>query len=225
MSAFVEYQSRCEEIERLLKWLQLQTSPAGLSQKEVEKFVSPEIDPTLKASVFLMLYNLVEGTASAAIAAILDAIECSGEALADFSRELQILALSNISRVDSSDTWHAESVSNPNGGDIVRMAVVKRRKYFSGNLDLKELSKIFQRFGVSIEMSGFDSDVKYAFETVRSKRNLLAHGEVSFSNVGRNMTISELRGFFEKIREALNHLVDEVTLYLSSRAYISKGST
>jgi len=224
MNSFLEYESRCKEIAQLLSWLEEQTKPQGDSTTSWGFGLSSEIDPTLKASVLLMLYNLVEGTASAAVAAIKDEIEGSVEPLAAFSNELVLLALGNISRADSSEKWHAESVASPGGGDIVRMALSQRRNYFSGNLNLQALVQIFARFGILLNSEDIDSSVDYAFRTVHSKRNLLAHGEVSFSNIGRDLTVRELSTFFESIRTALDLLVAKVGVYIDRRLFVANSS-
>ncbi len=216
-----DFEDRAREIDQLIAWM---GAPAFPEAESEPPGLPADVLTTLKASVLLLLYNLVEGTTAACIQAIKDAINTSVEPFAEFSASLQLLTLRNIYMPGSSDGWHDQAVEeSPGGGAIVRFAIDKRASYFSGNLDLQALQKMLGRFGISIS-DEISQRVDGAFGTVKIKRNALAHGDASFSNVGRDFTTRDLRGFADHIVAGMRAVAAEVGDFVAERRFLAPAS-
>lgn len=217
-----DFEDRASEIDRLLAWL---GAPADASTDPVEPALPPDVLTTLKASVLLLLYNLVEGTADACLQAIKDAILVTTETFDEFSREVQLLAIQNVRMTGSSGAWHERAVDAVlPGGALVRLAISERSKYFSGNLDLQSLVDVFGRFGVVLPHDVLQR-VDSAFHTVYMKRNVLAHGDASFSKVGRDFTPKDLRGFADHILAGMRTVASEVSGFVLARSFLVAGKS
>lgn len=81
------------------------------------------------------------------------------------------------------------------------------------NLDTREIINVLKKYGIVYEERC--SELK----TIKDYRNKLAHGEDSFEEVGRNLSIPQLEEMFRKTFEYLDKMLDEIERYLSDEKY------
>lgn len=84
----------------------------------------------------------------------------------------------------------------------------------SGNIDAKEIRNIANQIGFESSENGRD------LVTIKEKRNHLAHGEKSFSEVGRDYSINDLISFKDSTYSHLEDVIEKITSYVSNRNYI-----
>ena len=88
----------------------------------------------------------------------------------------------------------------------------------SGSLDLRKINEVFAKHGCTLDQTNRD---KYSnsFLAVKNKRNLLAHGNTSFSECGSNYMISDLHKFKDEILNGMQEIVAKVREYIDNRKY------
>ncbi|CQR25410.1 hypothetical protein BN1356_01750 [Streptococcus varani] len=90
-----------------------------------------------------------------------------------------------------------------------KIEIEKESFHLSGNADVQEIKNILKIHGVSYDDNIF-GDYGGALLTIKTQRNRLAHGNVSFEENGRGFSISQIIGFKEKTYECLEYFVSLV---------------
>lgn len=85
----------------------------------------------------------------------------------------------------------------------------------SGNLDAREIKNIFSLYGLPEINKTCNSMLK-----VKNKRNSLAHGNETFTQVGSNFTIDDLFRMRNEIIDFLEHILNEVDTFLRDKKYL-----
>ena len=172
---------------------------------------------TLKATFYLVLYNLVEATVREGVRSIYHKISDDGLSFLDLNEKLQ-------------EIWwqsHHESITaTPRDSLIIKVYEVyclcktESSPAFqdfiagvSGNLDAEGVRSVCRKYGIDTIADGRD------LKRVKDNRNWLAHGNKSFSDVGKDSTPSELRVAMEKVFDFLDSYVANVTDYLANAKY------
>ena len=88
----------------------------------------------------------------------------------------------------------------------------------SGSLDFRKIKEIFKGHGCQLDDSKRE-DVGESFLIVKSKRNLLAHGNISFSSCGSNYLLSELDKFQKDIVSYMEDVVYRTCNYIRNKKY------
>ncbi len=190
--------------------------------KEQDKRVSsrsPQINgyKAMKAATHLLIYNLVESTATGIHEQIFDNVRSSGASFDDLIDPLRKTILRNAQRPNVDALLPKLKVLSI---DVIE-ATFDRENLFSGNVDGKKLRASFASLGLNEPVAkgqkakrGSDSLL-----VIKGNRNDLAHGRKTFSEVGRDMTPKELEDEFENVCSYLLQCITIVEDYLKSSAY------
>ena len=172
---------------------------------------------TLKATFYLVLYNLVEATVREGVRSIYHKISDEGLSFLELNEKLQ-------------EIWwqsHHESITaTPRDSLISKVYEVyclcrtESSPAFqdfiagvSGNLVAEGVRSVCRKYGIETIADGRD------LKTVKDNRNWLAHGNKSFAEVGKDSTPSELKNAMEKVFVFLDSYVSNVTDYLANSKY------
>lgn len=189
---------------------------------------SVELSSTLKSSGVLMLYNLVESTVTNLITVIHQKVSDESLKYNELNKEIQLLWFSyyysnikdgNIKDEDLllkmkmvHDVWSEDQAISFTFEEYTKY---KTGSTFSGNLDAREIRKLLSKYGLNTENSV--SELK----TIKESRNKLAHGEVSFSEFGKD----KLPVYYNKLQERtiyfLEAIIQEVETFLLDNKYRS----
>ena len=167
---------------------------------------------SLKSNVILMMYNLIESTVRITMNAYYD--------------EFNDKKLSYKSLVEEiKKTWIKQSLGMVKNGDsiqksiyqIIELAVEEEStveisfEHFtlSGNADLREIKEIMRNHGIEYDEKNFKT-FGGSLKSIKDMRNSLAHGNVSFQDNGRELTISELKDYQSQTYQCLNYFMDTV---------------
>lgn len=192
-------ESRYGEIKELL---------SDLTAQESEPLCKHPTVPTLKATLFLLFYNLIESVIYTAFEMVFDAIAGNCVSFSNLTANVQ----KQYKRFDKNATiTEAELLS------LSLSKYLNNVTLFSGNLDARSIRKLMNEWDI-------DSDFHFRGEekllTIKNYRNVLAHGERSFKDVGRGYTMKEMREFGEILFDYLNALIQIIELYLKSKGYL-----
>jgi hypothetical protein len=172
---------------------------------------------TLKATFYLVLYNLVEATVREGVRSIYHKINDDGLTFLELNEKLQeiwwqshhesITATSRDSLISKVYEVYClcKTESSPAFKDFIAGV--------SGNLDADGVRSVCRKYGIDIIADGRD------LKKIKDNRNWLAHGNKSFSEVGKDSTPSELESAMVKVFEFLDCYVKNVTDYLAASKY------
>lgn len=140
---FQDFDERAQEVSRYFLFLKnLEQGSIRLSMGNAKntktKSINNDLEKTLKATGFLLLYNLVESTMRNAITTIFDEFKNKSISFDDATDKIKKIIIKNFKDNNSTDTL-LQSINNISC-DIISSGFDKE-KLFSGNLDAKKYDK------------------------------------------------------------------------------------
>jgi hypothetical protein len=192
----------------------------SLRTKDNNKFIR-----ILKSNFLLMLYNLIESCVK------------SG-----FEEVYEVLVNENISYVQASyalrDIWSNYEISKANKdtardktyGSRVK-AILEQvisnapltlskeiiEKMASGNLDARKIRELLNKHDIGfVETKAGDKD---KILTVKTKRNNLSHGDESFDEAARNLSLKDLRDIKTEVLQFIDDDIKGMELYYNNKLY------
>lgn len=210
-----DFASRCQEIEEFLDYLTILSDKDKVVLSYTEdnqtqnQTISSQFLNTLTANSFLLLYNLIEAIVTNLIYEVYRNVKDSQLPYSNLSQGLQKLWLQHTIK-EKKDEPTYDFVYNFSQDIIEANPFNFNRKWlpFSGNLDAKKIRDISYSFGFETVEDGRE------LEQIKEKRNKLAHGELTFSNVGRDFTVKEIKSYNEKVVSYLKALVNSVQKFI-----------
>ncbi|MBD1939433.1 MAE_28990/MAE_18760 family HEPN-like nuclease [Microcoleus sp. FACHB-68] len=223
---FQDFNERSREVSKyfmFLKSLEQGTTKLSLEGKggiPKIKEINSELIKTLKASGFLLLYNLVEATMRNAIQAIFDELQTQGVSYDQIRPELKRIVLKNLKKRDPDKIYLSITAISI---DII-IAGFDKEDLFSGNLDCRKIRRTATEYG----FSHFTDPTKTGDGTdlliIKSNRNDLAHGFKSFAEVGKDQTAEQLLEVKNKTIIYLRQILQNIEQYLSNQDYLDSST-
>ena len=190
------------------------------------KKIKLETIAIMKASFFMMLYDCVESTIVNCLNTIIRTIMSEECKYSDFTDELQMAILAayeyRLSECGTKDQrskvlkQQADFLIGiaPAYIDIKSLVGSSSQGTFAGSLDSKEIKKLFLRIGVELNELTCSE-----LQKIKECRNKLAHGECSFQEYGRNLTIQYLGVSMEKTLTYLDALINKISDFIDKEKY------
>jgi hypothetical protein len=219
---FEDFDERAQEVSKyffLLKNLEqgsIQLRMGNLTHFKIKK-IDTELEKTLKATGFLLLYNLIESTIRNAIESIFDDIVNQNVPFDDLRKELQKIVIKNFQKNKSSD--NLLTVINNLSLDIIS-AGFDKQKLFSGNIDGAEIKKTASAYGFSYRTNARKTQNGNDLQKIKTNRNDLAHGFKSFEEVGRDATADELLEIKKRVICYLKEILNNIDEYIFKQEYL-----
>ena len=180
----------------------------------------------MKSNFILMLYNLVESTVSTGMLEIYESIKNDSCTYKNMVQELQtIWRDAKVKQVYSSSTELKTYTNRVKDivDDITTSApfiLEKGMLNINGNLNAGRIKHICDDH--RIRYTVVDDDNK--LEEVRKKRNSLAHGDESFSQCARDLTLSDLESIKDIIIRFLQGIMQGMEDYCDNKKYLLANS-
>ncbi|PQJ84111.1 MAE_28990/MAE_18760 family HEPN-like nuclease [Aliivibrio sifiae] len=220
MHAFTdEYNRRKNEIDAYINLLNALGNDGAkiIDIDDREAIITVQQQKVCKASCYLLIYNLVEATVMNGIQSIYNRIK---DERLDFNSIME-----SLKKV----WWHSktESLTSTPKGDLIETVY----NYYcetnsgqeldfnnfisgvSGNMDAAGIRNVCHRYGIPVVPDGRH------LENVKTYRNWLAHGNKSFSDIGQDVTVSELFDIKTNVFTFLDEYVNNINTYLNSESY------
>ena len=208
---YKDFRERSKEVKRYTQFIQIMAAEkaAGLSKSadgELVPIAGFDLDrdlvKTIRASGYLLLYNLVESTLSNAIDSIHQAIDVHGYEFNQLNDNMKEVTLKHFKKAITSRDVDF-STTHPIQFAMIKMGYEKN-SLFSGNIDCREIREIAKRYGFSVPSPILKGrNIGDMVLEVKTKRNDLAHGSISFELCGR-----------ETAPEHLVTVADQTVVYL-----------
>lgn len=180
-----------------------------------EKIIDNELAKIMKADGFLLLYNLIEATIRNSISAILNSIstdKLTFKLLSDNLKKLwinqEINNIKDISKFKEKVSELSEKILNDSLLEFSQECI-----NISGNIDAQKIRDIAKKFGYLEPKDG------RGLQTIKDKRNQLAHGEFTFSDIGKNYTSNDLIEYKSEVVSFIEGVLNNVEVYINTKGY------
>ena len=222
-----DFAERSKEVSKYFIFLKcLEQGAIKLSMNSMDnnpnkiKVVDPELLKTLKASGFLLLYNLVESTMRNVIEAIFDKLKSDRISYDQIRPELKKIVLKNLKNRDTDKIFSSITAISM---DIIN-AGFNKEDLFSGNIDGKKIRDTANKYGFSHSTDHAKTGDGTDLLTIKINRNNLAHGVKSFTEVGREKTAGELLVIKNKVIRYLRQILQNIETYLDNAEYLDTST-
>lgn len=218
MRTFIEdFRERRREVRRYL--VMLKTIEKKATEAELRKYALEA--KIFRAGAILVIYNAVEASARSAIEAIYDEIRKTGT---PFDR----LRTSLRKRVIADFRKHVATDRACNMRDVAIDMVLNSfnsEKLFSGNVDARQIREQASDYGFPVPANDYGRTRNGAeLVKVKNKRNDLAHGVKSFSDVGNEYTLREVIDLGRFCMAYMESLLQCVDSYLDQGDFAEKSA-
>lgn len=178
----------------------------------------------LKANTLLMIYNLVESTVMGGILEIYDKLRQEGLTYSGVRKEIKDIWFSYKFRQVYDQQAHFNSykgkaleiVNSILVGEVIELD--RKATAISGNLDAQQIRNVCNEHGIV-----FQTDERsrggVVLETVKDRRNDLAHGTLSFAECGRDYSIEDLSNIKDETVLFLRGLLTGMKQYYDEKQY------
>lgn len=216
-----EYTKRLNEVTLYFETIKLlDNGDCSIICKDInggttEKIIDGELAKIMKANGFLLLYNLIEATIRNSISAILNSIstdKLTFKLLSDNLKKLwinqEINKTKDISKFKEKVYELSEKILNDKLLEFSNECV-----NISGNIDAQRIRGIAKKFGYLEPKDG------RGLQTIKDKRNQLAHGEFTFSDIGKNYTSNDLIDYKSEVVTFIENVLNNVETYINAKGY------
>lgn len=235
------FEERLQEITDYLAFLdlvqqQVQAGAPRVGDSDVP--ITATQQKILCSSVYLQLYNLVEATITRCIEAVSEAAMGEGR-----WKPHDLSAILRREWVRHTARTHDElNVDNRLTSAVAMCEQVIQsmpindfqiEKGGGGNWDDNEIENFVRaRLGLTLNIAGpIYTDIKRhvcndkgTMEWIKSRRNDLAHGSLSFAECGANTTVSELRLLADRTANYLREVVVQVSEFIDASEFLIANS-
>ena len=224
-TVLLDFNARVKEINEyflFLNGLINETTKLAISEDSDEqtiKTIDSELAKTLKANSFLLLYNLIESSMRNAIEAIFDELKSKKVSFDSARIEIRKVVLQNF-KSRSPDDIHTRITDI--SLDIIT-AGFKSKELFSGNIDREEITKTARKYGFSYDTDYSKTKHGENLYKIMQNRNDLAHGNKSFSEVGKDLSIEDLIKVKNEVVEYIGQILINIEIYLDEKEYLDSS--
>lgn len=224
-STRLDFEERKKEIENYLAFIVILSDDENTRLKYrkddgiIEEKISDQLQKILIANGFLLLYNLIEATVRSSIAEIYLEVRDKGITFGELSEKLKKIWIEQSTDSLKEGSFKQDTL-NKQVLDIAEavlkketVTLLKEKMDFSGNLDAQKIRELAKKFGFETPRDG------RSLATIKEKRNRLAHGEYTFSEIGKDFTVKDLNEFKIETFVFLSDAIDKIEDFIINRRY------
>lgn len=215
---------RLREVEQFIKFvrrLQQRNTAARLGLRQSQD----EFLPMLKACVFLLLYNAIESCVRSAFAEVYQQIKSSNTTYNNSTVPIQTIWLTQqldakISIASANRDTYLTAVSIIAGRIAASEAIElsSRDLPISGNLNADHIRNLCKKHGVELKTPRWAKG-GVELDTIKTKRNALAHGHISFVECGREYDLNDLDRMHKQTKHFMQGLLKSLSKYANTGKY------
>lgn len=183
------------------------------------------VSSVIRSNVKIMVYNITEYTITHLFQAIYDTINNEKCGYAEVSEQLRTIwhrtQIRSGLQDPNSNNNTVEHISKKMLDDAIANTALRfdaRRTITGGNLDGERILNLFKEHGVTLHHNRYlhrDDELR----DIRDRRNALAHGSISFTDAGNQVTTSDLTELVNHVDLFLKQLRKETIVYLDAEEY------
>ena len=179
----------------------------------------------MKSNFLLMLYNLIESCVKKGFEEVYEVLEAENVSYVQASYALRDI----WSSYEISKAEHNNAIDETYGNRVkaileqvisnAPLTLSKKviEKMASGNLDARKIRELLDKHDINfVETNAGD---KRRILTVKTKRNLLAHGDESFDEAARDLTLEDLNNIKNEVLVFIEDAINGIESYYNNRFY------
>ena len=225
----LEFTERTKEIDRYFSFVEnVIKDEASLYFKDRKrrkvKKIDGEIQKILTANSFILLYNLIESSFKSTLESLCDEINNSETSYDNLIPEVKKMWLEYESEYftkkpkQSKKLDHVYSIINDLTNYVLTIPRTLDGIGISGNVDGKKIKECVKAYGLTSKAIMTKPAGKLL--TVKTQRNNLAHGDVSFSDCGRNYTFDELSEIKKEVFSYMKFVLNVFNKNIKRKYYL-----
>ena len=173
---------------------------------------------TISATGYLLIYNLLESTMTAALDAVHTQLHNDKITFEQLNDNLQKICISNFKGAVNTDSMK-ELKSTAINSALVQLGYDSSRLW-NGNVDVRKIKQKAKDYGFKYDYTGEDyDDLKRNFLNIKDKRNALAHGRLSFEQCGQDTAVDALIEYSQQAYVYLEAVLNGMNAYLEQQLY------
>ena len=182
------------------------------------KNIDEDLIKVLKANSFLLLYNLIESSIKLSITEIYDSISLRNKKYDEVTDQIRrIWIAENYKNFKDKGTDFIFNTINNIMEDIIEIKF-KPEKVISGNIDGRKISEFSNTFGFS-SVTHYKAFNGVKLHQVKTQRNNLAHGLISFAECGRQYTYDDLLMIKKQVIIYLRGILMNIKIYIDNEHF------
>lgn len=199
-------------------------------ESNIKTIDNSKFERILKSNFILMLYNLIEACITIGFTELYEMIESDNISYEDVSCEFQAiwteLQIANIQSTNSKKPY-VKAIKSIIDNIISKKNIsfdfpedsysIKTILGLSGNLDARSIKDLLNKHNIRFE----DSHEKSFMYQIKIKRNSLAHGEESFADCTRDLTISDFENYKDEVLDFISLVIESMSSYYDNKNYIN----
>ena len=224
ISIYNELQIRKNESDNLIVFLE-QIEHNRFHFDEETSINVTSLRTTLKSTTIIVLYNSVESLITQCLTKIHNEIIRDNLLFENININLKKLfmhyyekAIANCSNQVKIVEYKYDYLQLTGNREQIKISysdIISHYSLFSGNLDSRKIKDVLSKYGLSFDVA------ESVLKTIKTYRNQLAHGEKSFEEVGRELSVPQLRAMHTRTFDYLNAVADAVRQFISNKDYRS----
>ncbi len=169
----------------------------------------------LKSAHVLMLYNVIEATATEVLERIHEVI--SKEKYSDLSPEIRKLWAEYFfcKQAEKKRFGNLEATIGGEACFPQLKEFLDHINLYSGNLDARAINVVLKKYGMGV----LTTPDQHKLLEIKNKRNRIAHGEEMFKEACRHLTVKELESFQIACFDSIESVLDMATGFISTNKY------
>lgn len=182
----------------------------------------------LKSNFLLMLYNLVEACIVSGMMEIYESLKNNGYNYTDLIEEIRVLwsnrRMGQLYTGAGGRAAYENAVQEIINQVITNQPILLDRQALpvSGNLDARMIKELCDKHRIRYVASDDDG----CLHTVKTKRNNLAHGDESFGDCARDLTLNDLEHIKDEVLGFIKGILNGMKDYYENQHYLkSPGKT
>lgn len=229
--AYQNFATRLEEVKEYIAHVQLiadMNIPILLDKHLPNQQyipISRDLQKTLRASTYLLLYNLMESTMSEAINAIHETIKDEQRDILELSEKLHRVILKSFQRGLTESKIGEYAKSNQDIRKNLLDLGYDKQRLFSGNIDCVIIDDYCKRYGFQTYPYKKDGTIALQWKAdiiknIKKKRNALAHGSLSFAECGKEMVVDTIPDDLDNVYAVLMAVFNGLNRFLNTQQYL-----
>jgi len=223
-----EFEKRIEEIDSYFQLLTILDKGnctiqcKSINGNLIEELIDSELIKVLKANGFLLLYNLIEATIRKSLEAIFSAIHIENLTFQQLSDNLKKLwinqkALPLKEGIDAITYDKIRALLEDVATSIIDNQIMQLETdciRISGNIDARIIRDIATKIGFEQSRDGS------LLEIIKKKRNHLAHGEFTFGEIGKEVSVNDMIKYKDHTCTHLSDVLRNIEDYITNKKFV-----
>lgn len=176
-------------------------------------FVTQEMHCAFKGLFLLLLYNIVESTVCDCLNKIYDTIADEELTYGELSDDMKKMWRNSLRRAKDPNVEKTDAELSS-----IKVIFKELAVNISGSLDIRKIFEVFSKHGCTLDATNRENYAE-SFLTVKSKRNTLAHGNISFSHCGSMYVIENLKKMKSDVLSFLQEVVRQTGEFIDNQGY------